>query len=101
MSTYSGRPSYNAYAASSPDATKGSTAPLSPKVPEKTFATLDDVARWQESAALGAKRDPRKEKLRLGVRVDADRYCLFANGVFLDYVSRTEADRAGFAFPSV
>ena len=58
----------NAYAASSPDATKGSTAPLSPKVPEKTFATLDDVARWQENAAITRARSLAANPLRLRPR---------------------------------
>ena len=74
---------------------------LNAALPEQTFATMDDPARAQEAAAERERRDWRREKMRLGVRVDPDRYRFFANGAFVCSLPREANDRPGFAFPSV
>ena len=87
-----------------PNHTSGSQRPetyrLNAALPEQTFATMDDPARAQEAAAERERRDWRREKLRLGVRLDPGFYRLFANGAFVCSLPREEGDLPGFAFPS-
>ncbi len=72
---------------------------LNPVLPEQSFSTMDDDGRAQERDAAIRARNPLREKLRLGVRVEDDAYLLFVNGVYVVSLPREEGDTPGFNFP--
>lgn len=67
-------------------------------MPEQTFATIDNVARWQEKEAATLKRDLLKEDVRLGVEVAGDELRFFVNGVFMRHLLRENSDIANYKF---
>lgn len=61
-------------------------------MPEQTFGTIDNVARWQEKEASTLKRDLLQEDIRLGIEVTESELHFFINGVFLRNLLREGAD---------
>ena len=72
---------------------------LNPFLYEQTFASMDDAGRAEEREAAARRRDPRREKLLVSVRVNPDKYLFFVNGVFVVDLPREEEDMPGFSFP--
>jgi len=66
-----------------------STLVLNYLMPEQTFATMDNVARWQEKEAATLQRDLLKEDLRLGVEIGPSDVRFFINGVFMRRLPRS------------
>jgi hypothetical protein len=62
---------------------RSSSVSLNYSMPEQTFATIDNVARWQEREAEMLKRDLLKEDVRLGVAIANSGVQFFVNGVYL------------------
>lgn len=62
------------------------------KLPEATFATMDDLGRWQEVLAKRQWRDPARTTLRIVVRPDGDVFRFYVDGVYLNYLPRDGQD---------
>ncbi len=73
-------------------ATQPKVLTLNYLMPEKTFGTMDNVARWQENEALRLSRDLTKEFGKVTVSIDKTEIRLFANGVFMARLAREGAD---------
>ena len=72
---------------------------LNPKMAEKDFSSMDNIARWQESVAVREHRDPSKETARIGVRIDREAFRFFCNGAYVISLQRdgeTPVSSAGF-----
>ena len=63
-----------------------------------TFATMDDLARWQETLAKKYFVDPAKKRLVVSVREDGDVFRLYLNGVYASYLPRRGADLSLMSF---
>ena len=77
---------------------------LNATIKPATFATMDDLYRYQEGYANSHRRDPETAQVRLGVRVERDAYLFYANGVFVHRVPRkggVDPTSVGFDSPTV
>ena len=63
-------------------------------MPPRTFATIDNVSRWQEKEADSLARDLAGEDIRLGVAIGETEIRFFVNGVLLSTMPREDIDPA-------
>lgn len=73
-------------------ATQPKVLTLNYVMPEKTFGTMDNVARWQENEALRLSRDLAKESGRVLLAITDAEIQLYANGVFMSKILREGGD---------
>ena len=71
-----------------------SSLALNHVMPPQTFATIDNVARWQEKEARALRTDLEQADIRLGVAVTPAQIRFFINGVFLRQLPREGIDLA-------
>ena len=73
---------------------QSSTIALNYIMPPQTFATIDNVARWQEKEAEALRNDLAKADIRLGVAVTKKQIRILVNGVLLRQLPRADIDPA-------
>lgn len=64
-------------------------------MPPQTFATVDNIARWQEKEADALRHDLDQEDIRLGVAITKSHFRFFINGVFLRQMPREVTELGG------
>lgn len=73
---------------------KSSIVTLNYLMPPQTFATIDNVARWQEKEAQALSQDLNETTIRFGITVTDKFFRFFINGVFLRQMPREGIDLA-------